>query len=536
MIPRSEAPAGVPTAERSLLDRVPLTAVSRRPMSLVRRLSSAQLAALGTGVAAFAIYLRTLLPGVSFGDWAEMQWLPAQAGVPHPTGYPLYVVIGKLFSLLPIGSFALRANLLSAVAASLAVGITVLIAVRLGVRPVIAAILGLTLAVTSALWQAATIAEVNSLHLLLVAAILHRALVWRAERRDRDLLLGAILAGLSFSNHLLAATAVPIIVVFVLADGWRRFVERPVLVAQATLLFAAGLSFYLLIPLRAMAGPPEVYGELAAWDGFWDLVRGAQFESDMRFGTAESVGVVWQTLPSVLDRFHEGSSAIAVGAALLGTTVLIRRDRWMGSMAILLVIANVYFFSTYVGDLGHYLLVTWLLLAITAAVGFDGLVNRLGPLSRRQLAGTLALLALLPLNIAIRQWPVHDLSADRSGEAFATKVFGLLPADAVLLTYWDALATLSYQHCMEGVRPDVTLLAHDTRARVTCDRAIDPLEDAIREGRPAYALFVFQGDLNPLRESFTLTGGPSVDLPYGGTSLDHSGVLYRLALKPGVDR
>ena len=65
---------------------------------------------------ALVIYLRTLLPGPSVGDWAEMQWIPARLAIPHPTGYPLYVLVGKLFSLIPVGSLGFRAELLSAVA------------------------------------------------------------------------------------------------------------------------------------------------------------------------------------------------------------------------------------------------------------------------------------------------------------------------------------------------------------------------------------------------------------------------------------
>lgn len=43
------------------------------------------------------VYLPTLLPAPSVDDWAEMQWIPARLGIPHPTGYPLYVLLGKAF-------------------------------------------------------------------------------------------------------------------------------------------------------------------------------------------------------------------------------------------------------------------------------------------------------------------------------------------------------------------------------------------------------------------------------------------------------
>ena len=84
------------------------------------------------------VYIRTLLPGVSVGDWAEAEMIPAQLGILHPTGYPLYTLLVKAFTLLPFGSVAWRANLFSAVAAAAAVGVAVLIAIRLHVRPVIA--------------------------------------------------------------------------------------------------------------------------------------------------------------------------------------------------------------------------------------------------------------------------------------------------------------------------------------------------------------------------------------------------------------
>src|SRR6186997_2188516 len=88
----------------------------------------------------------------------------SRLGILHPTGYPLYSLIGTLFSLIPVGSMAYGANLLSAVAAAGAVAVMVLIAVRLGVRPVLAFAAGLALAFTGTIWQEATFSEMNGLH------------------------------------------------------------------------------------------------------------------------------------------------------------------------------------------------------------------------------------------------------------------------------------------------------------------------------------------------------------------------------------
>src|SRR5512140_2845136 len=97
------------------------------------------LIALGVSAVAFVVYLRTLLPGIAFGDWGEMQTVPHVLGVAHPTGYPTYILIAWLAELVPIGSVAFRANLLSAIFVSGTLATVALIAMRIGVRPVIAA-------------------------------------------------------------------------------------------------------------------------------------------------------------------------------------------------------------------------------------------------------------------------------------------------------------------------------------------------------------------------------------------------------------
>ena len=150
--------------------------------------------------------------------------------------------------MIPVGSVAFRANLLSAVAAAGVVAMTVLIARRLDVRPVLAIGAALSLAVTGTLWEEATFSEMNSLHLLLVALLLHRALVWRAERRDRDLVIGALLSGLCVSNHGLAITVVPLVTLFVLANAWREIAARPIVLVKVAGAFVLGLVPYVYLP------------------------------------------------------------------------------------------------------------------------------------------------------------------------------------------------------------------------------------------------------------------------------------------------
>lgn len=496
---------------------------------LRREVSTAKLAAIAASAAAAVVYVRTLLPGVSFGDWADAQLNPVRLGIMHPTGYPLYVLLGKLFSMLPVGSVAYRANLLSAVAAAAVVGMVVPIAVRLGVRWVIAFGAALCLAVTGTLWQEATFAEMNGLHVLLVALLLHRALVWRAERRDRDLLLGALIGGLCASNHGLAITVVPIVFLFVLVNAWREITRRPVVLVKAAGAFALGLLPYLYMPLRAIAGPPGVYGQFLTWDGFFAYVSGAQFRSDMHFLSTDSVGTALAAMPQVIGHVVAVSNVVFVVAAIVGIAILLHRDHWFGLLLVAVGVVNVYIYANYLGDLSHYLLTTWLILAIGLAVAVEAVVSFVVDRAGARAGWTQYGILGLALVLLASNWATHDESANRDGEQFTAAVFALLPQDAVLLTYWDALTTLSYEHCIEGVRPDVSLRAYDEQALVTCDSVERPLTDVARR-RPVFALMV-NDDALAATTGLTPVPVATTRLPWGlrYPQLDRN--LYRLVPK-----
>ena len=137
----------------------------------------------GLAVAAFALYLATLLPGLGSGDTAEFQRVLPTLGVAHPTGYPLYTILGWLWSQLPLGGApAWRVSLLSAFAAALAVGAVYLVARALGQARVVAAAAALALAASRTFWSQATIAEVYALAALLQALLLLALLRWRGGR------------------------------------------------------------------------------------------------------------------------------------------------------------------------------------------------------------------------------------------------------------------------------------------------------------------------------------------------------------------
>src|SRR6187455_1879014 len=84
------------------------------------------------GIAALALYVRTLAPSLLWGDSAEFQTLSYTLGMSHPSGYMTQIMLGKLFTYLPLGNIAYRVNLMSAFFGALAVAQVYLIVRMLG--------------------------------------------------------------------------------------------------------------------------------------------------------------------------------------------------------------------------------------------------------------------------------------------------------------------------------------------------------------------------------------------------------------------
>ncbi|MGZ6313145.1 MAG: protein O-mannosyl-transferase family [Candidatus Limnocylindrales bacterium] len=475
----------------------------------------ARTAAFAVGYVSFTIYAATAMPGVSFADWAEAQTVPDVLGIAHPTGYPLFTILGKLASLVPISSVAFRANLLSGLFTSIALATAVLIIARLGVRPVIAAAAALTLGLTPGLWLNSTHAGVHTLHLALVALLVHRLLLWADEGKPRDLYLGALLLGLSFGNHMLTLIIAPLIVGAAVWFGHRSIRARPGRLGGAALAFLAGLSVYLYLPLRSLQQPPLMYADLSKLDALIAHVSGQEFRSKMAFlsvdGPARFVDQLgtWLAPPS-------GVLVLALLAAgLAGLWLLWRRRRGFAVFTAGLLLLNTYVDVGYQPtERDQYIFTTLLVLAIWLAVLAEAIVARLRP----RWQGVAVALLLIPLVVGLVDWKAADQSANRAGDRLVASVFANLPQQAVLYTYWDVATPLEYARLIDDQRPDVTVVTNQ-----------EQFLDLAAAGRPAFVLQVFDDRLEPLHDKgHRLASVASLAVPYGGITASLARDLYRL--------
>lgn len=458
---------------------------------------------------ALLVYVRALMPGVAFDDWGEMQVVPHVLGIPHPTGYPTYVLTAWLFELLPVGSVAFRANLLSAACIALALGFLTQIMQRLGVRPILAAVAALLTGVTGTIWASAEVAEVNPLHVLLISLVTDRALAWSEGHRPRDLALGGLLVGLSLGNHVLTAFVAPFLVLFVLWSGRREWRAHPLWLVLPVATLAIGLSVYAYLPIAASLHPPLPYNDPVTFDRFRFLVTGDQFRS--QYGglfTTMDIGPYLRALPDLWGLAASRGTVIVPALGLTGLAILLR---WRTAFALAcwgILVLGTYVWSSYL-RLEHYLLVPWLLIGLGAGVTLEAAAQvaegRVLVLSRRAAGGAVALLgaALVGVLVAVN-FPVADRSGDRTAQNYIDQTFAVLPEHAAILTFWGPSTPLWYATLVEGRRPDV-LVVDDTNIVYEGWGTREARIASLICERPVFILRASEQELEPTRRLYSLT-------------------------------
>jgi len=325
----------------------------------------------------FLVYLRTLAPGVYGFDSAELATGVFTQGIVHPPGYPLYLLIGKLFTFLPIGDVAYRLNLMSAVFASLTVVLLYRAIGNIVENRFAAWVSALLFAVSNYFWQMALVAEVYTpLTAFLAGDLLLLLSLWRKTGSKKYLLAFAFLYGLTLSMHTSGILFAPAFAWLVLSTPqWKR--SHWPLVGLMFLLFLAGLTPFAYLPLRASAHPAidysKVYSgiDLTTLSGLWWFVSGKAY-------AFFAFAYTWQEIPAELLRFASylwrNYLGIGVILGIAGIVWLWRKSPAWTMGLLLMFVANALFYVNYrVMDKDTMFLPAYLAWAVFLAGGFVAL-------------------------------------------------------------------------------------------------------------------------------------------------------------------
>src|SRR5262249_6444887 len=164
--------------------------------------------ALVTAAAAW-LYWRSCPRDIVLGDTPEFITAAITLGVPHPSGYPLVVMLGHLFSLVPLGPLPFRVNLLSDLCGAATTGVIYFTAFRLTAKRAAAPVAALVLAWSPLFWEWSLVTEVFPLNNLLAATLIYLLVMWQEQPQRWKVLAAAFVTGLAMTNQLTIVLLAP---------------------------------------------------------------------------------------------------------------------------------------------------------------------------------------------------------------------------------------------------------------------------------------------------------------------------------------
>lgn len=442
----------------------------------------------------FILYLFTLAPTVTFEDSGELITAAFNLGVPHPPGYPLFTLLGRIFTFLPFGTIAYRLNLMSALF-SAAAGVfvcwaTVMLIENTFIRTAFfqkttfrsRKLLCYSAGICSAIlfgtaketWEQSIITEVYGLNSFLVAVFLFLVL-WLSRKpnfsdKKRVLFLLSFICGLALTNHTTSLMLIPLLGVYLLLFE-RETLFKWKIVLESCLFFVFGLTPNLYLPIASSKTPVIDWGNPENLTNFFRVIFRQQYNDGTK-----------QTLEGFLSQFGYFCSNLLVEQwlpflllfAVIGMFFLFRKNRkafyFVSVMIVFTMPLTTYMTNFDVANpaaaIENKHLVTvfyipaYLLTAILISIGLFRLCAFLtmGKQAPTILIAVCVPLAAFGLSIA-RTLPEVSKHNYYFARDYCDNVFKTMPKDALYIVDWDPFyfPTMYYQF-VEKKRPDLIIL------------------------------------------------------------------------------
>ncbi len=472
-------------------------------------------------LAALFLYAWTLAPTVTLVDSGELIVVAHSLGVAHPPGFPLWVMLAHLASLVPFGSVALRINFSSALFGALASGVLTLVVAELMIiasyakftvrrgkksarrknvvqgvalgegrskfllvlAPALAA--GLLMAVSRTLWGYSTVTEVYSLNTLIILIIFFLMFRWRRciisdGRRtaataashppaitdyDSFLYAAALAFGLALGvHHVTVALTLPALTVIVWGTEGLRFFKSKRLVYAAIVSLAGLLAVYAFLPLAAARAPVINWGNPRSLEAIWWHITGRQYQSYFSFSPNMMAEEFATFAKMALREFGPSWLPLGLGLALAGFGSAFKRDRTTFWFLFFLVGANLVYGLGYsiAEDKDAYCLPAFAALAIAAGLGVRWLVQFIlskGLQIRRAHLIAALLLAVVPLTAFAGNLPFNNRRHYLIAQDYTNNILAAIEPNGLLLTFdWQVAAPMLYAQEVEKRRLDVKVV------------------------------------------------------------------------------
>lgn len=409
------------------------------------------------------VYACSTYRTVWFWDIGEMDTVPWILGIPHPTGFPAFVICGWIFShVVAIGSVAYRMGLFSAVTMSLAAWLVARIVDEEYDAPWVGMTCAWLFAFGDVAWTRGSRAEVHSLALLAIAATFYLALIWYRTGSSRAFIGGAATWAVGLATHPVALLIAPGLLVPLVARIWTLRIATLIAAIGVCAIVVAGFYAYLplrsayvtahkLDPTRSLGLPPGGafwdYDHPATRAGFVAEVTGSDFDVGGGLRSIVSPEVYQDEFPRYVAEFVKEFSWFGTTLILFGIVAAFLRNPIRAATLLVASFASIPFALGFTeeGDPIRYFLTSFLVAAIFAGDGALWIVSQekrwrwIAPVGIALIAGLLVF-----SNRGILGQP-----SDLRAQAMVDRVLSLTPPDAVLLSSWSDATPLAYAAYVE---------------------------------------------------------------------------------------
>ena len=465
----------------------------------------------------FVVYAFTAAPGVTLADSGDFLMGVLTLGIVHPPGYPLYTVLGHLFSFLPFGEPAFLVNVFSALWGSLCLGLVFLILRTLSIDRTHAVFATLFLGFTTVFWSKTATAQVYSFNGFLIACIVFWILSYNRDKKNSQLYLIFLATGLALSNHYPLVILTGLGLVFLLdrrdlqvGDYLRGF-----------MFLVLGLTPYLYLFIQA-SNPDLQYnfGKLSDFGMVLDHIARKSYVNEYGGTVWDKFILAFTFLKSIITNFLLASVFLVIGI----TCSLVEQWKYRYPLLIaalspsLGVILMVTFPSNddFKALLLDYFVPAFLFLSVFLALGLSKLMNRY---VKNTIAQVALLLILLLTQVAFN-FGTSSHHNDRLAELWGTGLLNSLEPNSIVILggRTGEKFSLYYLYLVSGLRQDLTL--YDDTSAITKDNLYGPgllfkRRDGIEyrkrrqqellnnSGRPVYYLSKHPVDEQGVKFSFT---------------------------------
>lgn len=405
----------------------------------------------------YSTTIATAVQHIDSGELAAVQWT---LGIAHTSGYPLFTLLGFLWSKLPLGVAPItQLNILAMLYVVVGMSIfSVFLRKTIAhfttpINAVIAATLGTFFtAFTPTVWEQSTATEVYSLHILMLSILLLLLYNVFESNAKKGWIALTIALAFSFSNHLTTILIIPAVAYCFFS---RNAIKEKItwwLLAQMLVIFAIILAvFYSYLPLRAAQQPILNWGNPINTENFWRHVTGTQY----RIWIFSSSEVASKNLSQFIRNLPQEWN-ILLFAALIGVVFLGQKHKKMLWFTLITFFVTVFYPINYdIKDLAPYFLLAQLSIGIWVAWG----ILAIWQWQKNKIIGSSFLIVALFLLVKYN----YDLVNRRDVTMYADYTQAILsqvPENALIISHqWDYFITPYYYfHLVEKKYPNVVVV------------------------------------------------------------------------------